>query len=185
MAIPLKGNDPSVPELPEEREVRSSADVPTYDDYPGEPHRAVDWRERQERWRTYGTQNPRLNETAEKIGSAVGDMVNRAQDARRRFDSMKEDVRRSSGSKVEEIKQRTQEQWSSATETAQQRLDEWKQTARASAEDTRDRIVQRTREARVKTRAYVEENPHHVILGIAGAAFAVGLTARLWRSHRG
>jgi ElaB/YqjD/DUF883 family membrane-anchored ribosome-binding protein len=184
MAIPLRGNDPSVPELPEEGEVRSSADVPTYDTYPAEPPRSIDWQKRQERWREFGNQNPRLNETAEKIGSAVGDLVNRAQDARRKFESKKDEMRRGSGSKVEEIKQQAQEQWASAKDTAQRRLEDWKQSARGSAENAKETIVQRTREARVKTRAYVEENPHYVILGIAGAAFVVGVTARIWRSQR-
>jgi ElaB/YqjD/DUF883 family membrane-anchored ribosome-binding protein len=184
MAIPLRGNDPSVPEIPDETEVRSSADVPTYDTYPGEPPRDVDWKGRQERWGSFDTQNPRLNETAEKIGSAVGDMVNRAQEARRRLDSVKQDVRQSSGSKVEELRQRAQEKWSSATDAAQQRLEDWRQTVRQSAEDARDVMVQKTREANVKARAYVDENPHHVILGIAGAAFAIGLTARILRSQR-
>ena len=173
MAIPLRGNDPSLPEIPEETEVRSSADVPAYDTYPGEPLREVDWKRRQERWREFGTQNPRLNETAEKIGSAVGDMVNRAEEVRRRFVSIKQDVRQSSSSRVEEIKQR-----------AQDRLEDWKQNARGSAEEARDRMMRRAREFRVKTRDYVAENPHHVILGIAGAAFVLGLTARIWRWQR-
>jgi ElaB/YqjD/DUF883 family membrane-anchored ribosome-binding protein len=186
MAIPLRGNDPSVPEIPEDTEARSSsADVPTYDTYPAEPPRGVDWKGRQERWREFESRNPRLNETAEKIGSAVGDMVNRAQEARRRFDSVKQDIGQSSGSKVEELRQRAQEKWSTAAEAAQERLQGWKQTARESAEEARDAIMQRTREARMKARAYVDENPHHVILGIAGAAFAIGLTARIWRSQRG
>ena len=188
MAIPLRGNDPSldpVPEISEETEVRSSADVPTYDSYPGEPAGAVNWRERQERWRAFDNRNPRLNETAEKIGSTVGEMVNRAQDVRRRFETMKQDLGESSGSKVEEFKHRAHEQWSNVTGAAQQRLENWKQSARDSAEEARDAIVQRTREARMKARAYVHENPHHVLLGIAGAAFALGLTARIWRSQRG
>ena len=185
MAIPLRGNDPTVPEISEENEVRSSADVPTYDTYPGEPLRAVDWKGRQERWREFGTQNPRLNETAEKIGSAVGDVVNRAQEARRRFESAKQDVRERSESKVEGIRRRAQERWSNATETVQQRLEAWKQTALASADDARQVITSRGREFRTKARGYVDENPYHVILGIAGAAFAIGLTIRIWRSQRG
>jgi ElaB/YqjD/DUF883 family membrane-anchored ribosome-binding protein len=165
--------------------VRSSADVPTYDTYPGEsPEEEAVWKYRNARWNQTGARNPRLNETAEKIGSAVGEMVNRAQDARSRFDSVKQEMRRGSESKVDGLKQRAQEKWSSATEAAQQRLDDWKHTARESAENAKDAVMQRTREVRVKTRAYVDENPHHVILGIAGAAFAVGLAARIWRSQR-
>ena len=188
MAIPLRGNDPSlepVPDISQETGVRSSADVPTYDTYPAEPPREVDWQGRQERWREFDTRNPRLNETAEKIGSTVGEMVNRAQEARRKFQTMKQDIGESSGGKVEELKQRAQEQWTSATGAAQQRLAEWKQSARESAEEARNVVMQRTREARIKARAYVDENPHHVLLGIAGAAFAIGLTARIWRSQRG
>ena len=184
MATPLRGNDPSVPEIPEESEVRSSADVPTFDTYPAEPPRNVDWKGRQDRWRAFDTQNPKLNETAEKIGSAVGDMVNRAQEARRKFDSVKQDVRQNSGNKVEEIRQRTQVQFSNAADVAKQRLEDWRQTARESASDAREVIIKRTREARVKARAYVNENPHHVILGIAGAAFILGMMARIWRSQR-
>jgi ElaB/YqjD/DUF883 family membrane-anchored ribosome-binding protein len=190
MAIPLRGNDPTTdPMTPElsgessENEVRSSADVPTYDTYPAEPPRDIDWEGRKDQWRTYETRNPRLNETAEKIGSTVGEMVNRAQEARRKFGSRRDDIRQSSAGKVEEFKQRAQEQWSNATEAAQHRLDDWKQTAQESADEARRAIVQKTREARIRTRAYVNENPHHVLLGIAGAAFAVGLTARIMRSR--
>src|ERR1043166_4008736 len=106
MTEPLRENEPTVPENLRRRKAPSPADVPTYDSYPAEAPQATKWRARQERWREYGTRNTRLNETAEKIGSAVGDMVNRAQDARRRFESVKEDMRRESGSKVEDIKQR-------------------------------------------------------------------------------
>jgi len=186
MAEPLRENEPTVPENLRDIKVRSSADVPTYDTYPAEPPRGIDWQDRQERWRAYDPHNPnpKLNETAEKIGSAVGDMVNRAQEARRRFGAMKQDVRQSSGSKLEEITQRAKDKWSSTTEAAQRRIEDWKRSASRSAEDARDALVQRTREARVKTRAYVNENPHHVILAIAGAAFALGITARIWRSQR-
>src|SRR6266478_1027695 len=183
MAKPLRGNDPSVPEIPEETEVRSSADVPTYDSYPAEPPPEAVWKYRNARWNQSGLRNPQMNETAEKIGSAVGDIVNRAQEARRKFDSMKQDVRQNSGNRVEEIRQRAQEQLSDATDKAKQRFEDWRQTARESASDARDVIVQRTRDARVKARAYIDENPHHVILGIAGAAFVLGLTARIWRSQ--
>lgn len=185
MAIPLRGHDAPISEPVEEGEVRSSADVPTYDSYPGEPTGEVNWRDRQERWRSFDNRNPRLNETAEKIGSAVGDMVNRAQGVRRRFDSMKQDLGRTSEGKIGEIRQRAQEKWSTATEAAQERLQDWKQAASESAEEARDAVIQRTREFRTKTRTYVNENPHHVLLGIACAGFAIGLTARIWRSQRG
>src|SRR3954467_5121050 len=153
MAIPLRGNDPTTdpmtPELSAETEVRSSADVPTYDTYPAEPPRDIDWEGRKHQWRAYEGSNPRLNETAERIGSTVGDMVNRAQEARRKFGSRRDDLRQSSRFKVEEFKERAQQQWSRATDMAQQRLEDWKQAARDSAEDARVAIGQKTRDARI------------------------------------
>src|SRR3954466_13313160 len=111
MAIPLRGNDPTTdpmtPELSDESaetEVRSSADVPTYDTYPAEPPRDIDWEGRKDQWRSYETSNPRLNDTAERIGSTVGEMVNRVQEARGRFGDRRDDIRQSSASKVDELK---------------------------------------------------------------------------------
>ena len=71
MAKPLRGNDPSVPEIPEETEVRSSADVPTYDSYPAEPPPEAVWKYRNARWNQSGLRNPQMNETAEKPASRV------------------------------------------------------------------------------------------------------------------
>jgi ElaB/YqjD/DUF883 family membrane-anchored ribosome-binding protein len=184
MAKPLRENEPTVPENLREIKPSSSADVPTYDTYPDEPAQVIDWKERQERWRAAGRQNPKLNETAEKIGSAVGDMVNRAQEARQRLDLAKEDMRRSSEEKIDELKQRAQEQWSSAAAAAQERLEDWREAARESAGNAKEILVRRTREARIRAKNYVDENPQNVLLGIAGAAFAIGLMARIMRSSR-
>src|SRR3954470_14591003 len=99
MAIPLRGNDPTTdpmtPELSAESEVRSSADVPTYDTYPAEPPRGMNWEGRKDQWRSYETRKTRLHETAERIGSTVGEMVTRAQEARRKFGSRRDDIRQS------------------------------------------------------------------------------------------
>jgi len=128
--------------------------------------------------------NPQLEDHAERIGSFVGDVVNRGREALGRFDSMKSDVRRSSGDKVQELKHRASEKWANARATAQGRLQDWRETARDSANNTKEMVVERTRDARIRARAYTNENPHHVLLGIAGAAFAIGLTARIMRRSR-
>jgi len=180
MAIPLKENDPGVPE-PSNRERQFSADVPTYDTYPAEPPRDSGWRPADQR--SFG-RNPQLDDKAEKIGSFVGNVVSRGREALGRLDSMKSDVRRSSGDKVEEIKQRAAEKFSNARAVALDRLDEWRDSARDSANNAKDVVVRRTREARIRAKNYTNENPHHIILGIAGAAFALGLTVRLMRRSR-
>jgi len=179
MAIPLKENDPGIPEATERL---ASADVPTYDTYPAEPPPA-EWRPA-DRYAATGERNPQLDDTAEKIGSFAGDVMNRGRQALGRFGSMKEDIRRSSGDKVQELRQRAEQKWSNARAVAQDRLQDWRETARDSAANAKETVVQRTREARIRAKAYTNENPHHVLLGIAGAAFAIGLTARLMRRSR-
>jgi ElaB/YqjD/DUF883 family membrane-anchored ribosome-binding protein len=179
MAIPLKENDPGVPEAAD-RERPASADVPTYDTYPAEPPGTSGWRPADQS----AERHPQLDDKAEKIGSFVGEVVNRGREAMSRFDSIKSDVRRSSGDKVQELKQRAEEKWSNARAAAQDRLYDWRDRARDSANDAKQMVVQRTREARTRAKAYTNENPHHVLLGIAGAAFAIGLTARLMRRSR-
>ncbi|MFL6299502.1 MAG: hypothetical protein ACJ71N_02705 [Terriglobales bacterium] len=182
MAVPLKENDPGLPEA-QDRQRLASADVPTYDTYPAEPPRNSEWRPADQQSFNTG-RNPQLDDSAQRIGSFVGDMVNRGREALGRFDSMKSDVRRSSGDKVQELKQRAEEKWSDARAAAQDRLEDWRASARESANNAKDMVVQRTRDARIRAKAYTNENPHHVLLWIAGAAFALGLTARLMRRSR-
>ena len=134
--------------------------------------------------RELAERNPQLEDRAERIGSFVGDVVNRGRQAFGRFDSMKSDVRRSSGDKVQELKERASEKWANARATAQDRLQDWRDTARDSASNAKEMVVERTRDARIRAKAYTNENPHHVLLGIAGAAFAIGLTARIMRRSR-
>jgi len=180
MAIPLKENDPGLPE-PSDRERATSADLPTYNTYPAEPPRGSEWRPAD---RSAAERNPRLDERAERVGSFVGDVVNRGRRAFGRLDSIKSDVRRSSGDKVQELKQRAADNWAHARATAQDRLQDWRETARDSANNAKEMVFERTRDARIRAKAYTNENPHHVLLGIAGAAFAIGLTARIMRRSR-
>jgi ElaB/YqjD/DUF883 family membrane-anchored ribosome-binding protein len=180
MAIPLKENDPGLPE-PSERERVISADVPTYDTYPAEPPRGSEWRPAD---REIAERNRQLEDKAERIGSFVGGVVNRGRQAFGKVEAMKSDVRRSSGDKVQELKQRASEKWADARAIAQDRLEDWRDSARESANNAKDMVVQRTRDARIRAKAYTNENPHHVLLGIAGAAFAIGLAARIMRRSR-
>lgn len=49
---------------------------------------------------------------------------------------------------------------------------------------SRDAATYFTEEVRVRGRKVKEENPLALLAGIAGAAFALGLATRLWRSER-
>jgi ElaB/YqjD/DUF883 family membrane-anchored ribosome-binding protein len=182
MAEPLRQNEPTIPENLRPIEASTSADVPTYDTYPAEPPRTSGWRPSEQR--SMNVRNPQLDERAHKIGSFVGDVVNRGREAFGKVDAMKSDVRRSSGDRVQELKQRAEEKWSNARSAARERLEDWRETARDSANNAKDAVVQRTREARIRAKAYTNENPYRVLLGIAGAAFAIGLTARIMRRSR-
>ncbi len=104
------------------------------------------------------TSASRLNGTAEAIGSAVGSAVDTVRHLPERLQEMKE--------RFTVIRGRVQE---NAASTAQ----DWKETARDKAEQARSRAAQ-----------LAHDYPLHVIAGVAGLGFILGVTLRIWRSTR-
>ena len=176
-----------------------SADIPRYDTYPAptpseaastpqdwpyEPKTDVDAR-------TIG--NPRLNETAERIGDTLGRVVNIARTARRRAENvasgsgevaggLKERVNEfgeQARARMEDLRGRVETQISDAREAARARLDEARSIARERLDDARWRARVRAQQAR----RYAHDNPLQIIAGAALAGLAVGVGLRLWRSH--
>ena len=103
--------------------------------------------------------NPRLNETAEAIGNAVGVAVESVRHLPERLQEVKE--------RLTVLRGRSEEQ-------AASQLADLKETARERAE------IARTRAA-----YYTREYPLHVIAAIGGAGFVLGIALRIWRSTRG
>ncbi len=101
--------------------------------------------------------NPRLNDTAEVIGNAVGVAVESVRRLPERLQEMKE--------RFTVIRGRVQEDAAAAAE-------EWKEVAREKAEQARNRAAQ-----------LAHDYPLHLIAGVAGVAFLGGVALRIWRSR--
>jgi ElaB/YqjD/DUF883 family membrane-anchored ribosome-binding protein len=106
--------------------------------------------------------NPRLNHTAESIGSAVGSAVERVRELPRRLQG-----------RMQEMKQRFTVIRGRARGDASEAARDLKQTAE-------QKIVQ----ARSRAAHYAREYPIQVILAVTGAAFILGFSLRIWRSTR-
>ncbi len=104
-----------------------------------------------------------LNQTAEKIGTLIGTAVNIVKSVPRQLQSVPGNV----ASVRDRLRERGEELRQDASEAAHQ----WRQTAQAKVQQARERTAQ-----------YVRENPFHVIVAVAGVAFCLGVTLRIWRS---
>jgi hypothetical protein len=139
--------------------------------------------------------NPRLNQTAENIGSAVGNTVREMKDLKSRLRGAKEESAESAWSAAAGWKQRAEEsideakqRASRAVQAAGDKASEVLGTARQRASDAVDAARAKASENIEATRrraTYVaNEYPVHLVLGAAGAAFALGVALRIWRSNR-
>jgi ElaB/YqjD/DUF883 family membrane-anchored ribosome-binding protein len=107
-----------------------------------------------------GEPSPRLRETAETVGTAVGNAVNKARDLPRRLSDMKR--------RLTVIRGRARED------------------AATTAEEVRETARQRFQQAQTRVRHYAHEFPVQFILAMGGVAFVLGVFLRVWRSnHRG
>lgn len=143
---------PSEPRLDPERELPEHATPSSLGRFPVDMERT----------------SPRLNRTAESMGSALGAAVsrlrqvpNRLQDAKRRFTV---------------IRGRKQQDARAAADEAIERI-------REASADVKDKARLTVRDARVRTNQYVHGNPLQAIAGAAALGMLMGAGLRLWRDH--
>lgn len=143
--------------------------------------------------------NPRLNETAEAIGSALGSATRQVQYVRDRFkvipggsaaatEQVKQTARekmRVAQEKVEEIKERAVAVVGEARTWATAALEDARLRASRMAQDAKDLAVQRARLVRMRATRFSHERPLAVIGAIGGAAFLLGIFLRVGRGKRG
>jgi ElaB/YqjD/DUF883 family membrane-anchored ribosome-binding protein len=156
--------------------------------------------------------NARLNRTAEQIGSALGRAVTQArrvpETARRGLhvvrdraqeagDGAAAQLSNSASSIAESAQRRAREFVDVAEERGRvllDKADDLTQNVTQRAGEIKQQLDERTRELRAKARVNVQqarwrgerlihERPIHVLAGIAGAAFAVGVSLRIMRSR--
>lgn len=132
-----------------------SMEIPAYDTYPA-PADPEELRMRSSHDEL--EENPKLTEAAGRIGSVVGRAVGMVKELP---DNVKQrfDVIRGGAGEGRRLSERAGE----------------------LAESARERI----RETRQRTSRYAHDNPFQFLAVVAGAAFALGVVLRIWRSHRG
>ncbi len=147
--------------------------------------------------------NPRLNQTAEAVGSAVGSAVRRVDKVRERFNVIRGKAEETAAARSEELK-RAAEEWKQAAEEkaqdvktrAAEAIEEIRAKASERFEDARWRASEKLQEAkwaaqdgmenaRQRVKHLANERPLQVIAGAAVAGFAIGVALRTWRSSRG
>jgi len=143
--------------------------------------------------------NPRLNEAAEAIGSALGSATRQVQNARDRFTVIPggsaqatEQVKRTAHDtmlavqeKVEEIKERAGSMVGEARTRATAALEDARFKAARMAQEAKDSAVERARLVRLRATRFSNERPLAVIGAIGGAAFLLGIFLRIGRGKRG
>ena len=136
--------------------------------------------------------NPRLNQTAETIGSAVGTTV---RELKTQFEVVKRGARDSAAftaadwkqraeETVEEAKQRASGAVQAASDRASEIFDSARQRASDAVATVRSKVSEKVDVARRRATYYANEYPVHVALGAAAAGFALGVFLRIWRSNR-
>lgn len=137
--------------------------------------------------------NPRLNQTAENIGSAVGSTVREMKSrfrvvkggAQESISSTTDDLKQRAGETVEQAKQRASEVVQQASNKASEVLDSAKERASAAMDTVRAKASESMQSARNRAAYLKEEYPMQVVMGAAAAGFVLGVALRIWRSNRG
>lgn len=133
-----------------------SMEIPAFDTYPA-PADPEELRMRSSHDKLV-EENPKLNEAAGRIGGMVGRAVEMARELPENVKQRFDVIRGGAG----------------AGRPLSQRAGELADTAR-----------ERIRETRQRASRYAHDNPFQFLAVVAGAAFALGVVLRIWRSRRG
>jgi ElaB/YqjD/DUF883 family membrane-anchored ribosome-binding protein len=139
--------------------------------------------------------NPRLNETAHAIGSALGSATRQVHNVRERFTvirggaqdgrSAAEHLKATAQQKVQEIKERARIAVEQARTEATSKLEEARATASKWMQEAKDAATERARMVRLRAARLTDERPLAVLAGIGVAALLLGVFLRLGRGKRG
>lgn len=133
-----------------------------------------------------GPTSPRLNRTAESIGSALGTTVGRVRSGltlvQEREREMARDLSQTVSQQAENLSAAVVEHVDHLTDVAEERVFEFARTFNRQLDVLRFRANARMRELRRQATITRDEHPVEAILVIAGAAFVLGFALRVWRS---
>lgn len=117
--------------------------------------------------------NPRLNQAAEAIGTALGEAVNTAREASRQGAGVADESKPAAQDKVTKFRERTSET-----------LDEVRDSSARAYEDAREKLAKIVENARHQARHLADQYPLHIIAVAAGVGFVAGMLLRIWRCAR-
>lgn len=135
--------------------------------------------------------NPRLNSAAEKVGSALGSTVGNVRSrlrivggrsARLSGTGDSAGVTEQVSQKASEFADAASERISTLKDSAAIAASEWKETASERLADWRVIARRQVRVARQNAAYYKNEYPVQTMLALAGFAFVVGCSLRIWRA---
>jgi hypothetical protein len=133
-----------------------------------------------------GQTSPRLNRTAEGIGSALGTTVGRVRSGltlvQRREREIARDLSETVSQQAENLSAAVVEQVDRITDVAEERVSQFTRALNEEMGVLRFRAATRIKELRKQAATARDEHPVEAILAIAGAAFVLGFALRIWRS---
>jgi hypothetical protein len=138
--------------------------------------------------------NPRLNETAAAIGSAVGTAARRVEEIRERFTVIRgrakaevsaraDELRESAAEKIDDARRQVETTLEGARARAETNLNQVRSQAYHTLNDARRLAFEKLDELRIRVAIMREKEPIRLIGMVAGTAFVLGVLTRLWRSN--
>ncbi|HEY3928335.1 MAG TPA: hypothetical protein VGL89_08175 [Candidatus Koribacter sp.] len=142
-------------------------------------------------------QNPRLNQAAESIGSALGTTIGKVRhgislvqnrqrsngpSASERVSQQAETFTAAITEKAEQLGDLAEEKASEFVDMAQERWQRVSQTAQERWSEARRMARRRIVDVREQAAHLRDDRPIELILSFAGAAFVLGFALRVWRS---
>lgn len=132
-------------------------------------------------------ENPRLNRTAESIGSALGSTVGKVRSGltlvQTRSEEKAREVADNLSQRAEAVSASAIEKAEHLGDVAEEKAAQFLDSAQEGWESLRQTAQRGLAEARRQVAIAREEHPIELILGFAALAFAAGFALRVWRSN--
>jgi ElaB/YqjD/DUF883 family membrane-anchored ribosome-binding protein len=130
------------------------------------------------------TEKQGIHRVAESVGTAVGNIVNRARELSDDGENTVVGWKESTKNKVTEVKRQTAQALDAAQQTASVGFQQAKEQASETLETARLNASAKIRKARVRAWILVHDYPLQIIAASAALGLISGVLLRMWRSSR-
>src|SRR5919201_2043650 len=139
--------------------------------------------------------NPRLTETAEAIGSALGNSACSVREMKdlftvvrghgsERISSKMAELRKAADAKIQQATSRAGEIIDNAKRQTTAKVEQGKSRATQLMDNAKETASERLTQARSRAVRFADERPLTILAGVAGVFFLLGAGLRIWRSNR-